>query len=121
MIVIRTTAEKIQLAAQVRAMARAREPITRICRKLRISPELVQRILAGKGIDLEPAIQDTPTIQGVFDKNGWPVDEDATTESIYAAAEAIREKRPRSPQGYPPTTEVPVVRSRLVFANGSYL
>jgi hypothetical protein len=39
-------------------------------------------------------------------KTGWPADEETTTREIYAAAEAIRQLRPRDPQGHP--TGIPV-------------
>lgn len=106
------TAGKIQLAARIRAMDQAGIGAATIAKRLARSIEIVERVLAGKGVDSYQPIRDMPTIQGTFDKNGWPVDEEATTESIYAAAEAIRERRPRHPIGYTPVS-AEVVRGSI--------
>lgn len=75
---------------------------TRIARTLHVTPERVLRILASRPQFLpeQAPINDLPQIQGAFDPHGWPLDEQLTTRSIYAAAEQIRERRPRPPVGY---------------------
>jgi hypothetical protein len=45
-----------------------------------------------------PTISDESVME--IAKTSWPADEERTTAEIYAAAEAIREKRPRDPVGY---------------------
>lgn len=50
-------------------------------------------------------------------KTGWPTDEEATTREIYAAAEAIRELRPRDPVGYATGGPVEVATSSIGMTN----
>lgn len=97
---MKTPAEKIRLAAQIRAMARDGAKESMIAKHLNTTPQIVRRVLSGNGVAAFSPIDNVPTVQGELDKNGWPVDEQATTDSIYAAAAAIREIRPRNPVGY---------------------
>ena len=50
-------------------------------------------------------------------KYGWPVDEKQTTADIYAACEAIREKRPRDPVGYVTGGMIEIAMSTLSDLN----
>jgi hypothetical protein len=97
-----THEQKVTICSRIRELRRAGVGIATIAARVHRNIEVVRRVLAGKGVykENDAPIDGLPTIQGAFDKNGWPVDEWSTTESIYAAAEAIRQVRPRRPLGY---------------------
>jgi hypothetical protein len=79
---------------------------TRIVNVTGFNRHLVRRVAQGKAVFLKldtdyltglPTINDQAAQE--IHSGRWPSDEDRTTAEVYAAAEAIREKRPRDPVG----------------------
>ncbi len=95
-----------RLERQIQALTERGDTPTAIARTMGLNRQMVTRVLQGKGVfcKLDLAyLEDAPTISDEAFKrmrtHSAPDDEERTTEEIYAAAEFIRERKPRDPVG----------------------